>query len=126
MPVISRVSDCPLWGILHMSNGINQNATCYKTASAQEERLLYPCAQGCAVPRAAHPPQLWFPGLPGTPWSQAKTSASRALSGAGTGSPAPDSCAGLGGCVGGGPRCALPQPPALLWGPGMGRLLRGP
>lgn len=96
-----------------MSNGINQNATCYKTASAQEERLLYPCAQGCAVPRAAHPPQLRFPGLPGTPWSQARASTSRAPSGAGTGRPAPGSCAGLGGCVGrGGPAvpCPGPQP----------------
>lgn len=40
------MSDCLLWGILHMSNGINQNATSYTTASVQEEGLLYP------VPRA--------------------------------------------------------------------------
>lgn len=71
------MSDCLLWGILRLSNGINQNPASYKTASTWEERLLCPCTQGCPVPWAAHPPStpLWqqHPAaspLPRAPWGR--------------------------------------------------------
>lgn len=77
------MSDCLLWGILHMSNGINQNATSYTTASVQEEGLLALCSGHCSA-WAGHSPTA-VPEHPTAQGCRARTSLAHAR----------DSCTGL-------------------------------